>query len=59
MAKTPDNKRKAAERERMRERGFKRFEAYVHPDDWPAVRDYIERKRKERVKAALKDWMSK
>lgn len=27
----------------MRERGFKRFEAWVHPDDFPAVRKYVTR----------------
>lgn len=47
MAKT-DNQRKAAERERMRSRGFKRFEAWLHPLDWPLVRKYIERKNRNR-----------
>lgn len=50
VAKTPDNQRKAAERERMRGLGFKRFEAWLHPLDWPAVRKYIERKNKQRSK---------
>lgn len=27
----------------MKERGFKRFEAWVHPDDFPAVRKYVTR----------------
>lgn len=47
--KTPDNKRKAAERERMKALGMKRFEAWVHPEDWPAVRAYIERKNRDRL----------
>lgn len=41
--KTPDKKRKEAERKRMKERGLKRFEAWVHPDDFPAVRKYVTR----------------
>jgi hypothetical protein len=41
--KTPDSKRKAAERDRMKAKGFKRFECYVHPEDWPGVRKYIDR----------------
>jgi len=44
----PANERKAAERERMRSRGFKRFECYVHPDDWPKVRKYMDRLTKRR-----------
>jgi hypothetical protein len=48
MGKTPDKNRKAAERDRMRGRGFKRFESWVHPDDLEAVREYVERKRKKR-----------
>jgi hypothetical protein len=47
---TPVNQRKAAERERMRSLGFKRFEAWLHPLDWPMVRKYIERKNKQRSK---------
>jgi hypothetical protein len=46
--RTPDKQRKAAERDRMHARGFKRFEAWVHPEDWPAVREYIERKNRKR-----------
>ncbi len=48
MTRTPDKQRKAAERERMRGHGFKRFETWVHPEDMPAVREYVERKRKKR-----------
>lgn len=48
MGKTPDKKRKAAERERMRARGLKRFEAWLHPEDWPAVRQYVDRKNRKR-----------
>jgi hypothetical protein len=48
MGKTPDKKRKAAERDRMRAHGFRRFEAWVHPEDLEAVREYVERKRKKR-----------
>lgn len=46
--KTPDKTRKAAERDRMKEKGFKRFEAWVHPDDAPKVRAYVERLNKKR-----------
>lgn len=48
MTETPPKQRKAAERQRMKSRGLKRFEAWVHPDDLPAVRQYIERKNKRR-----------
>jgi len=47
MAKTV-NERKAAERERMRARGFKLAQVWVHPLDWPAVREYIDRKNRKR-----------
>jgi hypothetical protein len=46
--RTPDRQRKAQERERMKSKGFKRFEAWLHPLDWPAVRTYIERKNRQR-----------
>lgn len=46
--KTPDKTRKASERERMRFRGFKRFEAWLHPEDWPKVRTLIDRLNKRR-----------
>lgn len=46
--KTPAKKRKEAERQRMREKGYKRFEAWVHPEDAPKVRAYIERMSKRR-----------
>jgi hypothetical protein len=32
----------------MRERGFVLRQLWVHPEDWPAVREYVERKRKRR-----------
>lgn len=40
--------RKTAERERMKRKGLKRFEAWVHPVDRPAVRTYIARKNRLR-----------
>jgi hypothetical protein len=40
--------RKQAERERRREQGLVRVDAWVHPDDAPAIRRYIERTRKKR-----------
>lgn len=40
--------RKIEERERMKRKGFKRFEAWLHPLDWPAVRAYIDRKNRSR-----------
>jgi hypothetical protein len=46
--RTPDKARKAAERARMRERGFVLRQMWVHPEDWEAVREYVERKRKKR-----------
>jgi hypothetical protein len=48
MTRTPDKDRKAAERARMRDRGFVLRQLWVHPHDWPAVREYVERKRKKR-----------
>jgi hypothetical protein len=43
---TPDKQRKAAERARMRSRGFVLRQLWVHPNDWDSVRAYVERKRK-------------
>lgn len=40
--------RKRDERRRMRAAGFVLRQLWVHPLDWPAVRAYVERKRKER-----------
>ena len=40
--KTPDKQRKAAERERMRDLGLKRFEAWVRPELVARVRRYVE-----------------
>lgn len=48
--RTPDKDRKAAERNRMRARGFVLRQLWVHPEDWEAVRDYVDRKRKRREK---------
>lgn len=48
MAETPAKLRKEAERKRMRERGFKRFEAWVHPEDLKRVRKLIERLNRKR-----------
>jgi hypothetical protein len=45
---TPAKQRKAAERQRMRDRGFVLRQLWVHPADWEAVREYVERKRKKR-----------
>jgi hypothetical protein len=45
---TPAKDRKAAERSRMRARGFVLRQLWVHPDDWQAVREYVERKRRKR-----------
>lgn len=46
--RTPDKLRKEAERQRMKARGLKRFEAWLHPGDWPAVRALIDRLTKKR-----------
>lgn len=46
---TPAKLRKEAERERMKEKGFKRFEAWVHPEDAAKVRAYIDRLNKRRA----------
>ena len=35
--------RKRAERERMRGAGFRIYQIYVRPADWPRVRKYLER----------------
>jgi hypothetical protein len=32
----------------MRDRGFVLRQLWVHPADWEAVREYVERKRKKR-----------
>jgi hypothetical protein len=49
MVRTPDKQRKAAERERMRARGFKLAQFWIHPDDYESVRAYVDRKRKRRT----------
>lgn len=48
MTKTPDKDRKAAERARMRAKGFKLAQFWVHPKDFDAVRAYIDRKNRGR-----------
>lgn len=48
MAETPAKLRKEAERKRMKEKGFRRLEVYVHPDDATKVRAYVERLNKKR-----------
>lgn len=45
---TPAKTRKAAERDRMKARGFRRFECWIHPDDLEKVRAYVERLSKKR-----------
>lgn len=32
----------------MKAKGFKRFETWLHPEDWPVVRKYIDRLNKKR-----------
>lgn len=41
------NQRKAAYRERMRDQGLQRLDAWVHPEAAAAVRRYIARKNRE------------
>lgn len=48
MAETPVKLRKEAERKRMKAKGFKRFEAWVHPEDAPKIRGYVERLNRRR-----------
>jgi len=40
--------RKQAERERMRKLGFKLAHLWIHPDDYEALRLYVERKNARR-----------
>lgn len=35
--------RKAAERDRKRKAGLRKYEVWLHPSEWPAVKRYIER----------------
>lgn len=44
-----DAERKRDERGRMRLAGFIQRTLWVHPLDWPAVKAYVERKRKQRA----------
>lgn len=48
--RTPDKDRKAAERARMRAKGFKLAQFWVHPEDFAAVREYIDRKNRKHEK---------
>jgi len=41
--------RKREERERRRRAGFKPFEVWVHLDDWPRVKRFLERLAKRRT----------
>jgi hypothetical protein len=46
--------RQRAMRERMRRQGFVLRQLWVHPLDWPAVKDIVERMRKVRGYGASK-----
>jgi hypothetical protein len=45
------NERKAAERERMRARGFVLRQFWIHPKDWPRAQRYLDlmMRKRERV----------
>lgn len=47
LARTP-NQRKQAERVRMRKLGFKQASFWIHPDDFAALRKYVDRKNAAR-----------
>lgn len=49
MAETPAKLRKEAERKRMKGRGLRRFEAWVHPEDAPKVRALVDRLNRKRA----------
>lgn len=42
----------AALRARREELGLKRQELYVHPEDWPAVKEYAAKAQRKRERAA-------
>jgi L-alanine-DL-glutamate epimerase-like enolase superfamily enzyme len=46
---TPDRQRKAAERARMRAKGFKLAQFWVHPDDFEKVASLVARLRRKRL----------
>jgi hypothetical protein len=46
---TPAKDRKAQERDRMRSFGFKRFESWVHPDDFEKVSALVAKLRRKRT----------
>lgn len=45
----PDAERQRDTRRRMRRAGFVLRQLWVHPLDWPAVKRYVEAKRKARA----------
>jgi len=50
----PDAERQRDTRRRMRAAGFVLRQLWVHPQDWEAVRRYVEQKRKRHtVEAAV------
>lgn len=46
------SERKAAERERMRKRGYILRQFWVHPQDWERVQKYLLAVNKKRAKTA-------
>jgi hypothetical protein len=42
--------RKQAERAKRREKGFRPFEVWAHPADWPLIRKLVERLARRREK---------
>jgi L-alanine-DL-glutamate epimerase-like enolase superfamily enzyme len=49
VTETPAKLRKEAERQRMKAQGFKRFEAWVHPDDFEKVATLVAKLRRKRT----------
>lgn len=47
MAKS-DKERKAAQRARRKDEGWMAFEVWVHLEDWPKVKRYLDRLNKAR-----------
>jgi hypothetical protein len=43
--------RKQAERDRKKAQGLKRGDVWVHPDDWPRLRELEKKLQKKRIKA--------
>lgn len=48
MTKTPDKDRKAAERARMRGKGFKLAQFWIHPEDFEKVAAVVAKLRRKR-----------